>query len=601
MPHQSQNLKNLLLNYLFENVYKVKDYAEFFKKGYTKDDIKKILVTFSHETDKTRFTALEDPKEIAEKKGFSLSSQKNSVVFQNETYGDLWISKNVHTYEQIGKMIYKDEDKAKFEALASLEVIRASHVDPEFLKIFDKLPKLKMLEVTLKDDDNFKWPALTSAHLQELKLDGWSGKYKGIAFPENLISLTLERKLGYFVNTGLPELTKLKKVRTFAHPKTLAQPILNHSEVEEVFLHGVKEAKIKVAKNSRIKKLSVRESNLEECLIESDILEELEIETVKPLTLEIKNPCLKLKKVVISAKKIENKQFLNFILQVEELVLDGLEELDLNVLTAFLKLKKLTLRNIKALSGFEVLEKFKNLQDLVLETIAKIELTRNFTFKIPGLTCTSLSEKNLKIILANLQCEQFKGTFLPKLDLEFIQNLDNLKELKLFATSVKNAEILDQAKQLKILHFQVDNEVPLTFLSSLTQLEDLVLPVYRKQKQFILEFCQNLSNCKIDFYRSFTNGLIIEDVEEYKGFQIKKYQENQRVYFGFSRDLTEEFHRENNHEVEDFLRALAKKQNSKNTLEFDSEAGQFCVYSPKMEELRWLIDLVDQFMAKEKS
>ena len=91
------------------------------------------------------------------------------------------------------------------------------------------------------------------------------------------------------------------------------------------------------------------------------------------------------------------------------------------------------------------------------------------------------------------------------------------------------------------------------------------------------------------------NELDIETVENYKDVAIDKYTKGTKVEYGFREELTETLNVHDNNEAEDVIKKTLRKMKEKRDFEFDSEGDSFGVTSALIENIKWLIDLIQDF------
>lgn len=519
-----RNLKNILLEYMFDHAGKQIDYYNIYKMGYSLKDIvaalnalgytKKELLFFD---DTFFFHEVENGKK---KPWFSemceilldtvyKSSKKNAIVIDGGQYGILRISPDIKAYRENLKIIDGKDNFKKFGLLVSLEIVKIRDVSPDFLEIINTLPKLKKLDMCLEDEiTNQKWPAITNKNIRELVLDGWSGKYNGITLPTQLVSLKLMRRLGRFVNSGLPEMPNLKNIEALHCFGIFMQPILNHPSVEHVYLTRGKDSKISISSSSRIKKLSIDHSRVEYCLLESDRLEKLEVASKKNLRIECEKECYALKTIAIEGKEIMDINFLQRMPEVEELTLSGLEELDCNDLLNLKKIKKLSLIDIKTLRNVDALNMLKNLTYFEGRLIkSMVDTTNNLDLRLDTLWLVNIHPKILDQFLIGSTFKIFRGYFLKNIDFSHFRDPKKLEELNMIYCNTKNTEMIENMSNIKVLLLHLKQKISLKFLFSMTHLKELKIPAYSEQKNLILQYCQSLKNCKIEFIHDGSNSL----------------------------------------------------------------------------------------------
>lgn len=512
----TKNLKDILLKYMFDHAGNNMDYYNIYKQGYSIKEIAVTLARLGHRKEELLFfhntlfsCASEDHKKMPWFRELCdvligqiyKSSEKDAIVIDAGQYGILRISPHIKVYQENLKIIDVNNDFRKFGLLTALETVQVRDVSPQFLEVINTLPNLKNLDISLEDGiTNQKWPAITNKTIRELKLDGWQGKYNGITLPRHLISLTLYRRLAHFINLGLPELISLKKIEARSCLGIVMQPILNHPSIEQAYLTGGKDSRIFIPSNSKIKKLSIDNSVIQYCILASDQLEELKISSKKNLNIECKRKSYRLKTVFVEAKFITDISFLEFMPEIEELCLDGLEEFDCHYLLNFKKIKKLTLRNIKLLRNVDILNMLKNLTYFDGGSIKKIDgKANNLNIHLNTLRITNVHPKILKNFLTGSTCKIFIGHFIKNIDFSLFCDPAKLEELYILHSNTRQSEILKNASNIKILSLDLKQEISLKFLVSMTYLKKLRIQAYPAQKKFILQYCQSLKNCQIEF------------------------------------------------------------------------------------------------------
>ena len=127
------------------------------------------------------------------------------------------------------------------------------------LEQLNQLPNLQKVYATLESEiKKQKWPKLTNPSIVHYHVNGWEGRYQSLSIPPNVEFLRLERRTARLVASGLYELTKLKRLETFAYPKTPARILLDHPTLGELSLNGVKEEQLVLHSQSPLTSYQLR-------------------------------------------------------------------------------------------------------------------------------------------------------------------------------------------------------------------------------------------------------------------------------------------------------------------------------------------------------
>lgn len=163
---------------------------------------------------------------------------------------------------------------------------------------------------------------------------------------------------------------------------------------------------------------------------------------------------------------------------------------------------------------------------------------------------------------------------------------------------VINIKKLSQCKNIIKLNLNTESEFDTTFISGLKNLKQMSLPAFPSQREFIINEALQRKDCHIRFNSFNGHSTDIELQEVYKDFEINKYNDTKDVTYGIFMDISESVEKESNNEVESYVKKLVKKSGQKRKFSFDSEAENFCVYANKLEDLKWLIDLLCEYIKK---
>lgn len=496
-----------------------------------------------------------------------------------------WIFSNNEGYE-----IFKPDNSLDLNCFPLLEKLNVVANQEAIPKIND-LKKLKHLEITF-DYSKKAWPILENSNIQYCRMNDWNGGLKNITIPPNVEELRLERKLGKLVNHGLYHLTKLKKLSTFSHPKTTIQKILSHPRIEEINMNGIKEDLV-ILENENITILEMNSAKIIELEIRTVSLKKLVISSDTLTILSFQKECPHLHTLTIRSKELKSFDFLSNCPSLERLELYVPLELDLKKLSNFKKLKHLTLHGMKVLQGISCL-KDMNLSSLSLVDIKNIYFEDISSFDIPFLEFGFIDYEIVKLLISRISAEEIRIYSTKILNLKDIKNLPKVKSFSCSNVRLDHIELLSNAINLETLRiFSSKNMFSYEFLSNLDQLKIAYLPSFLDQKDKLYHILKDKKPYKLDFEYYDTNYLDCNIEEKYLSYDILKYTNpNSTIgYYGFVYNLTEEFGKETNDEVERVIkRQLSKKEKKK--YRFDSEAENFCVYTNDLNDIKLLIDLI---------
>ena len=178
--------------------------------------------------------------------------------------------------------------------------------------------------------------------------------------------------------------------------------------------------------------------------------------------------------------------------------------------------------------------------------------------------------------------------------------MHDMQELWLRWVEVKDLSQLHQATQVKVLVVDLKNECDVSFLREMNQLELLWISALPGQREFIIDDACSKVGCRITFLNYYGDSISSEHQEDYLGFEITRYEQGGKVEYGVFQDLTEEVGKENNNEVETFIKKTIRKTKGKRKFKFDSEAGSFGVYAAFFDDLKWLIDQINELIVVNK-
>ncbi|MDF2699946.1 MAG: hypothetical protein K0Q49_1502 [Haloplasmataceae bacterium] len=487
-----------------------------------------------------------------------------------------------------------DEDMDQLLKLTNLKSIFLLNSKPEYIELINKLPNLETINIDCIYSGKNKWRKITNLSIKECYLNGWEGKFEGISLPPNIEILGLNRQMARLVNSGLKDLTKLRKISTFAHPKTQLQVILDHPTIEEIDMNGVKEESV-ILKNDKIKSLKVEDSNIKNLKIYDNQLEILNVFSSSELELIVENESKQLKELALLGQKVKSIEFLKKVPNVEILYLGGLDTLDINDLITLTNLKSLTLRNIKNITGISKLSQLKNLKHLKLFNIKKTDIDEPIPLILETFDAGLIDYKFIQELIKGSVITNELNLYHTKIcDIIDLKDISKIKEINLSSIKIDNASLLKKATNLnKLSIYSPLNKFDIKVIKDLNNLKWLSIPKYEDQKDIIINEIVKRENCYINLTQLSENTIEIEEMDSYNGFNINCYintKDNTKKY-GIFLDLSEDLNVYNNYDVESKISKKINKDIRKN-YDFDSEAENFCVYTNDIENLHSLIDLI---------
>ncbi len=235
---------------------------------------------------------------------------------------------------------------------------------------------------------------------------------------------------------------------------------------------------------------------------------------------------------------------------------------------------------------------------------------------------------NIMSCLQNVRIAKFSGATLK--DTSFLKYIPNVEELELgglqsfdFAdllplkkirklTICKSRELCDldalhSFKGLKELKFWNVRKIEIPKNEIRLELEKLEIGFTPKELPEVFLKNSTIRTLSISYSKQVDFGVIgnydaLEElsINDMKVINITKLSQCKNIIRLNLNTENELMGKENNNEVESYVKKLVKKSGQKRKFLFDSEAENFCVYANKLEDLKWLIDLLCEYIKKDR-